>query len=140
ESAVHPSGLMFFIHFPLDPNELTSEEGLPLGALVRFDIRTGSVHRITEVPLPETVSVDFGPMRTFGGPAIDGRANVHPIFVARSEITGGGNPFRIAVGTQSDSTLSIFDEDGVLRRRITVPGRARTPTREQVELAREEYF
>lgn len=137
---VDPSGTMFFIHFPLDPNEQTNDAGQPVGAAVRFNVRTGSLHRFFEVPIPEPVSVDFGPMRTFGGPPIAGPALVQPIFAASNEITGGGRPFRIAIGTQSDSIISIFDENGVLDRRIGLPARERTPTRQQMELAREEYF
>ena len=138
--AIHPAGIMFFLHQPLDQDAAPSPTRRNLAALLRFDLRTGSVEKVAELPGPDLVRVDLGPLRSFGGPPVEGMTDVKPIFGSTSELAGGGDPFRIAVGTRADPTISIFDDHGSLQQEITAPGAARTPSRRQVEMAREEFF
>ena len=56
--AVDPSGLMFFINFPLDPRELIDEQGQPVGESFRIPLRAQSGQDGSL-----TITPDLTPMR-----------------------------------------------------------------------------
>ena len=135
--AVSPHGTMFFLRQPIVRGEVQN----PLFAeVIRFDVRTGHTSKIADVAGPETVVTDLGPVRTFGGPAAETTTEVQPIFGSTSTIAGGGSPFRLVVGTQTDATISVYGEDGNLETRFSVPGEQRIPTSDQIEAARNAFF
>ena len=107
--------------------------------LLRLDLRDGAVDKLAETRRPEAVGDDLGPMRTFGGPPVDGETKVFPIFGSSSALAGGGDPFGIAIGDQSGPIVLMLDEEGVVQQRILLPGERRRPTARDIAQAREEF-